>query len=103
MLKNRELEYRCLQLQHEIKVEPLRKLELIIQKVENDRKDLSVSVMKAHRDELPKFFEYVVLPYIHRYKIIDCLVPIHDGYEVDGILVSVPVHDENDYRKMPLR
>jgi hypothetical protein len=58
--------------------------------------------MKARRDELVGFYEYVMLPIIHRYKLLDKLVPIHDKYEVDGVLISIPSSQDKDYRKMPL-
>lgn len=60
-------------------------------------------VIKAHRDELSNYFGYVILPMIHRYQLIDKLVPIHKNYEVDGILLSMAPSDDLNYSKMPLR
>lgn len=74
-----------------------------MKKPEKDREDHSVRVMKAHRDELPKFFDFAILPIIHRYQLIDKLVPMHRGYEVDGILLSVAPRNDLNYYRMHLR
>lgn len=76
-----------MQLRHEIEVVPLRQKELLLLKPEKDREDRSIRVMKAHTNELANFFGHVIFPMIHRYPLIEKLVPIHPGYEVDGILM----------------
>lgn len=93
-LRTYDLELEVLNLKHRIKVDILEKNKKQVEMMEkpvNDREDQSMRVMKEHKEDLMGFFQHVQMYKYYKYPLIDKLQPIHRGYEVDGILLTLPI------------
>jgi hypothetical protein len=59
-------------------------------------------VVRAHRNQLPGYFEHAFGARYVQYPIIDKLVPLHRSYEIDGVSIELP-EVGMDYHKAPFR